>query len=176
MMLAVGKKVIYPCQGPCLVSSIINTTVNEKPMSFYQLVVLSEGGGKLLVPVDKVEQVGIRPLVKQPEISKLLDQLKRPSKASSDRKQRVRDNLKLFMSGSAFDLAEIVESLTELIETKALSYGERGTLERAKRLLVCEISEVTGATKQEAEQQVDQALIARRKRFTPRNSASASGV
>jgi RNA polymerase-interacting CarD/CdnL/TRCF family regulator len=40
-------------------------------------------------------------------------------------------------------LAGIVESLTELIETKPLAFGERGTLERAKRLLVCEISEVT---------------------------------
>ncbi|HSB09868.1 MAG TPA: CarD family transcriptional regulator [Blastocatellia bacterium] len=173
-MLAVGKKVIYPCQGPCLVSSIVNTTVDEKPMTFYQLVVLSEGGGKLLVPVDKVKQVGIRPLMKQPEIPKLLDQLKRPSKASSDRKQRVRDNLKLLLSGSAFDLAEIVESLTELIEKKALSFGERGTLDRAKRLLVCEISEVTGATKQEAEEQVDQALIARRKRLASRNSSPVS--
>jgi len=58
-------------------------------------------------------------------------------------------------------LAEIVESLTELIETKPLSFGERGTLERAKRLLICEISEVTGTTKQEAEAQVDLALIGR---------------
>ena len=91
----------------------------------------------------------------------LLDQLKRPSTASSDRRQRVRDNLVLLNSGSAFDLAEIVESLTELIETKPLSFGERGTLEKAKRLLVYEISEVTGETKQEVEDQMDRALIAR---------------
>jgi RNA polymerase-interacting CarD/CdnL/TRCF family regulator len=97
----------------------------------------------------------------KPQIAKLLDRLKKPSTASTDRKQRVRDNSKLLLSGSAFDLAEIVESLTELIETKPLSFGERGTLERAKRLLVCEISEVTGESMQEAEEQVDRALIAR---------------
>ena len=168
-MLAVGKKVIYPCHGPCVVNSIVNTTVGEQPITFYQLLVLGDHGEKLLVPVDKVKKVGIRPLLKQPEIPKLLDKLKRPSTASTDRKQRVRDNLKLLSSGSAFDLAEIVESLTELVETKALSNGERGTLERAKRLLVCEISEVTGKTKEEAEQQVDQALTAR-----PRTSACAA--
>jgi len=168
-MLAVGKKVIYPCHGPCVVNSIVNTTVDEKLITFYQLLVLGDHGEKLLVPVDKVKKVGIRPLLKQPEIPKLLDKLKTPSTASTDRKQRVRDNLKLLSSGSAFDLAEIVESLTELVETKALSNGERGTLERAKRLLVCEISEVTGATKQEVEEQVDQALTAR-----PRTSACAA--
>ena len=73
-----------------------------------------------------------------------MDQLKRPSTDSTDRKQRARDNSELLLSGSAFDLAEIVESLTELIETKPLSFGERGMLERAKRLLVCEISDVMG--------------------------------
>jgi CarD family transcriptional regulator len=132
-------------------------------MTFYQLLVLDDGRGKLFVPVDKLKTIGIRPLLKKPEIPRLLDQLRRPSRAAVDRKQRVRDNLKLLASGSAFDLAEIVESLTELIETKELSLGERGTLERAKRLLVCEISEVMGETKQEAEDQVDQALIARTK-------------
>src|SRR6185295_626269 len=111
----------------------------------------------------KAKTIGLRPLLKKPEIPRLLDQLKRPSKASADRKQRVRDNLKLLLSGSAFDLAEIVESLSELVETKALSQGERGTLERAKRLLVCEIAEVTGETKEEVEEQVDRALIARTK-------------
>jgi RNA polymerase-interacting CarD/CdnL/TRCF family regulator len=102
-------------------------------------------------------------LLKKPDIEKLLDQLKKPSKASADRKQRVRDNLKLLSSGSAFDLAEIVESLTELVEAKSLSQGERGTLDRAKRLLICEIAEVTGDSKEEVEERVDRALIARTK-------------
>lgn len=163
MLLAIGNKVIYPSHGPCLISSIVNKVVDERPMTFYQLLVLNDGRGTLLVPVEKAKSIGIRPLLNKPEIPKLLDQLKRPSKASTDRKQRVRDNLKLLLSGSAFDLAEIVESLTELIDTKALSFGERGTLERAKRLLVCEIAEVTGETKQEVEEQVDRALIARTK-------------
>lgn len=162
-MLAIGKKVIYPSHGPCLISSIVDKVVDERPMTFYQLIVLSDGRGTLLVPVEKAKAVGIRPLLNKPEIPKLLAQLKRPSTASADRKQRVRDNLKLLLSGSAFDLAEIVESLSELVETKALSQGERVTLERAKRLLVCEISEVTGQTKEEVEEQVDRALVARTK-------------
>jgi CarD family transcriptional regulator len=160
-MLAIGNKVIYPSHGPCLVSSIVTATVDERPITFYQLLVLSDSRGKLLVPVDKAKVIGIRPLLDRPEIPRLLDQLKKPSTASTDRKQRVRDNLKLLLSGSAFDLAEIVESLTELIETKALSSGERGTLERAKRLLVCEISEVTGESIQEVEEQVNRALTSR---------------
>jgi CarD family transcriptional regulator len=163
MVLNIGNKVIYPSHGPCLISSIVDKVVNEQVMTFYELNVLNDGRGTLLVPVEKAKTIGLRPLLKKPEIPRLLDQLKKPSKASADRKQRVRDNLKLLLSGSAFDLAEIVESLSELVETKALSQGERGTLERAKRLLVCEIAEVTGETREEVEEQVDRALIARTK-------------
>lgn len=161
-MLAVGNKVNYPCHGPCLISSITERTVGDRPMTFYQLLVLNDDGLKLLIPVEKLRTVGLRPLLKKAEIPKLLDQLKQRSKANADRKQRVRDNLKLLSSGSAFDLAEIVESLNELLETSSLSFGERSTLDRAKRLLVCEISEVMEQTKEEAEAQVDRALIARR--------------
>ncbi|HKP85107.1 MAG TPA: CarD family transcriptional regulator [Blastocatellia bacterium] len=162
MTLNVGKRVVYPCQGPCLIGSIEKKIVNDRPMMFYQLFVLGDGGGKLFVPVDKIQALGIRPLIKKIEVTKLLDHLKRRSQSADDYRQRARDNIKLFASGSAFDLAEIVESLTELSETKSLSLGERKTLERAKRLLVCEISEVLRGTKEEAEQQIDKALSARK--------------
>ena len=162
-MLAVGNKVNYPCHGPCLISSITERTVGDRPMTFYQLLVLNDGGLKLFIPVDKLRTVGLRPLLSKTDIPKLLDQLKQPSKPVVDRKQRVRDNLKLLSSGSAFDLAEIVQSLNELLETSALSFGERGTLDRAKRLLVCEISEVMDETKEEAEAQVDLVLSSKKK-------------
>jgi CarD family transcriptional regulator len=162
-MLAVGNKVNYPCHGPCLISSITERTVGDNPMTFYQLLVLNEGGLKLFIPVEKLRTVGLRPLLSKAEIPKLLDQLKQPSKAAVDRKERVRENSKLLASGSAFDLAEIVESLSELLETSSLSFGERSTLDRAKRLLVCEISEVMEETKEQAEAQVELALVARKK-------------
>jgi len=162
-MLAVGKKVNYPCHGPCLISSITERTVGDRPMTFYQLLVLNDGGLKLFIPVEKLRTVGLRPLLSKADIPKLLDQLRQSSKPVVDRKQRVRDNLKLLSSGSAFDLAEIVQSLNELLETSALSFGERGTLDRAKRLLVCEISEVMEETKEEAEAKVDLVLSSKKK-------------
>jgi CarD family transcriptional regulator len=162
VILTVGNKVIYPCQGPCLIGAVVKQTVDGGPMMFYQLIILNDGGGKMFVPVDNVQAVGIRPLLGKTEIPKLLDRLRQSAQASDDHKQRTRDNLKLLASGSAFDLAEIVESLTELSETKTLSFGDHKTLDRAKALLVSEISEVIEETKEEAEQQVDMALKARK--------------
>ncbi|MGH9765286.1 MAG: hypothetical protein ACREAC_31000, partial [Blastocatellia bacterium] len=61
-----------------------------------------------------------------------------------------------------------------LRETKSLSFGESKTLEKAKRLLVCEISEVIGKSLEEAEEQVDTAFKARIERAKARPSTGSS--
>jgi len=66
--------------------------------------------------------------------------------------------MKLFTSGSPYDLAEVVASLTELGNTRSLTVGESVTLGKAKKLLIGEISEVTGETKVAVEEQIDSAL------------------
>jgi CarD family transcriptional regulator len=159
--LTVGNKVVYPRQGPCLIGAVVERIFDGRPVSFYRLIVLNDGGGEMFVPVDNVLTVGIRPLLRKADIPKLLDRLTQSAQASDNRKQRSRENLKLLATGSAFDLAEVVESLTELRETKTLSFGEHKVLDRARALLVYEISEVFEETKEEAEQQVDMALKAR---------------
>jgi CarD family transcriptional regulator len=166
MTLTVGNKIFYPSQGPCLIGAMVKKVIGDRPVMFYQLIVLNDGGD-LFVPLDKIEAVGIRLLLEKSEIPKLMDQLRKPAKPVDTWKQRSHDNLKLFASGSAFDLAEIVESLTELSETKALSFGECKTLDRAKRLLVYEITEVTGETKEDVELQIDIALKSRIRQTIP---------
>jgi RNA polymerase-interacting CarD/CdnL/TRCF family regulator len=161
-MLTVRSKVVYPCQGLCLVGAVVERSVASEPRSFYHLIVLDDSGGELFVPVDKVQAIGIRPLSQRSDIPKLQCHLMKTVRVANDWKQRANDILRLFTSGSAFDLAEIVGSLTELSETKALSPSESRTLVRARKFLVCEISEVMRETKSAAEELVDQALRARK--------------
>jgi RNA polymerase-interacting CarD/CdnL/TRCF family regulator len=160
--LAVGNKASYPGQGPCLICSVVTRTVDSSVMMFYQMTVLDDSGGELFVPVDKARAIGVRLLMKKSEIPPLLTHLKRRTKAADNWKQRASDNLKLLTSGSPFDLAEVVSSLTELSDTRTLTLGESGTLSKARRLLICEISEVMAETKTAAELQLDQALTARK--------------
>jgi CarD family transcriptional regulator len=160
VILTSGNKVIYPYQGPCLIGPVIKKVIDGSPISFYRLALLDDSGGELFVPVDKVQSIGIRPLLNRSDIPKLLDLLKEPSGADKDWKQRADDNFKLLTSGSAFDLAEVVKSLTKLGRKRELSFRESQTLEKARKLLIGEISEVMGETKSAAEEQIDEALRA----------------
>ena len=162
MIMSVGDKVIYPNQGPCVIGPVVKKSVDGTLVSFYQLAPLEGGGGGVFVPVDKAQALGIRGLLQRSEIPRLFSQFKQASGSAGNWKQRAMANAKLFASGSAFDLAEIVESLTELSETKTLSPGDRHALGRARKLLVCEISEVMGETRGAAEEQIDKALKGRK--------------
>jgi CarD family transcriptional regulator len=161
VILTSGNKVVYPSQGPCLIGPVIKKVIDGRPISFYRLALLDESGGELFVPVDKAQTLGIRPLLNMSDIPKVLGLLKEPSGTHGDWKQRVNDNFKLLSSGSAFDLAEVVKSLTELNEKRPLSFRENRTLEKARKLLICEISEVLEETKSAAEERINNALKAR---------------
>jgi RNA polymerase-interacting CarD/CdnL/TRCF family regulator len=168
MIRSIGRKVVYPFHGPCRVGAVIKKDFGGRSTNYYPLAVMDDSGEVLFVPVDKFKTLGIRRLLEKSEIPKLLSQLSRkvealtPPNAVVRWKQRAIDNSKLLASGSAFDLARIIASLTKLGGAKALSPRERHVLETARKHLICEISEVTGNSRSEVEEQIDNALRARK--------------
>jgi RNA polymerase-interacting CarD/CdnL/TRCF family regulator len=168
MTLTVGAKVVYPCRGPCLIGAVVKKLVGGQTRNFYPLALLDDSNGELFVPVENLANLHLRALLDRSEIPQLLRRLKKISGTTKDLdaaknwRQRNTDNAKLLSSGSVFDLAAIIESLTSLAGAKSLSPFERETLARARKLLVCEISEVTGESKSAVEEQVSEALRAGR--------------
>lgn len=158
MTFMIGDKVVYPSQGPCLIGAVVMRTIAGTQTRFYPLSFLDNSGDVVLVPVDKLGALAIRPLLAKSELPKLLRHLRKATVTEKNWRQRDLDNARLLSSGSAFDLAEVVESLTGLSATKALRPHDRQVLERARKILVCEISQVTGATVDAAAEQIDEAL------------------
>jgi RNA polymerase-interacting CarD/CdnL/TRCF family regulator len=160
LTLAAGDKAIYPGLGPCRISRIEKRLVDARVQMFYHFIALDGSRGELFIPVEKTGAIGVRLMIKKSEIPEVFSNLQSRAQIADNWKQRASDNSKLFASGTPFDLAKIVASLTELSHTRSLTIGESRTLERAKRLLVCEISEVIGESKPSVEEQIDRALQA----------------
>jgi len=74
------------------------------------------------------------------------------------------------------DLVEVVESLTDLNEARALGSQDRQNLERAKRLLVCEIAEVSGDTRSAVTERIDIALNVRKSKKPPPATLRCSSI
>ena len=156
--LAAGDKAIYPGVGPCLIARVEKRIVDARLVVFHHLIVLDGSRCELFIPVEKAGHIGVRLMINKSEIPNLLAHLQARNITADNWKQRASDNSKLFTSGSPFDLAEIITSLIELSDSRSLTVGDSRALERAKRLLVCELSEVMGETMTAAAEQVDQAL------------------
>jgi CarD family transcriptional regulator, regulator of rRNA transcription len=173
MTLTVGDKVVYPGRGPCLIGGVVQKVVCGTSASFYHLALLDDSRAELFVPVDNLRDLHTRALLDRSEISKLLGHLKTRAGATKDLepaknwRQREADNLKLFSSGSIFELAHMVASLTQLSGTKTLAPRERESLDRARKLLICEISEVMGESKTAAEARIDSVLEPNKKKLNP---------
>ena len=75
-------------------------------------------------------------------------------------KGRFKDNSDKMRSGSIYEVADVLKSLTFLAKSKSLSFREKRMLDRAKFLIISEVSEVMRETALAIEEKVDGALCA----------------
>jgi RNA polymerase-interacting CarD/CdnL/TRCF family regulator len=170
LTLNVGDKVYYRGRGPCLVGAIVHKVVCGASADFCSFTLLDDSGAELLVPLGNSSNLQFRGLIPRDEIPKLLSHLKTRGGSSKDLEkrrnwqQREVAKSKVFSSGSVFDLADLVESLTQSGHVRTLAMDERETLHRAKKLLICEIAEVMTESKSAAESRIDSVLMSGRNR------------
>jgi len=142
MELNIGQKVAYPSQGVCMVEEISRKMVGENSMRFYSLRVLSDNS-TILVPLANAESVGIRPVITISEYKRLINELAKDfEEISSDWKSRSREFMLKLQSGDVFQAADVLKKLTFLSHEKKLSFREQTLMEKARFLI---ISEITGA-------------------------------
>jgi CarD family transcriptional regulator len=111
------------------------------------------------VPVSNVDGIGLRRAISDDEIERLFSLLA-DGKIDNHQnwKGRFKDNSDKMRSGSIYDVANVLKSLTFLAKSKSLSFREKRMLDRAKFLIVSEVSEVMRETAVVIEARVDEAL------------------
>ena len=158
MTFQIGDKVIYPNHGLGVVQGIETKTILGTTCGFYHLRMVANET-TVLVPVDNVDGVGLRRAIGDEEIERLFGLLG-DGKIDNHQnwKGRFKDNSDRMRTGSIYDVVEVLKSLTFLAKSKNLSFREKRMLDRAKFLVISEISEVAREKTEAIEQKVDLAL------------------
>lgn len=157
MAFEIGDKVIYPNHGLGIVERIETKTIMGTTCGFYQLRMANET--TVFVPVDNVDGVGLRRAITDEEVQRLFDLLGDGKIESHQNwKGRFKDNSDRMRTGSIYDVVEVLKSLSHLAKSKSLSFREKRMLDRAKFLVVSEISEVMGVKALDIDVRVDQSL------------------
>lgn len=155
MELNVGQKVAYPNQGVCLVEGIQNKIIGNNSMNFYSLRVLSDNS-TIFVPTANAETVGIRPIICLSQYKRLMTDLKMDfEEVSNDWKSRSREYNEKLQTGDVFKAADVLKKLTFLSHEKKLSFREQTLLDKAKFLIVSEISNASLADEEKISVKID---------------------
>lgn len=162
---SVGDKVVYPNHGVGVIEQISSRTIGSTVERFYLLKIQSSSL-KVMVPFENVNSVGMRKVVRNGEIQKILDYLcDGKCDSNADWKDRFKENSDKMRTGSLMEVAVVLKSLLQLGQSKPLSFREKKMLERARYLLVSELSMAKAWTESDVEDALTKALAKSKLRF-----------
>ena len=161
----IGDKVVYPNHGVGVIEQISSRTIGASVEQFY-LLKIKASSLKVMVPFHNVNSVGLRRVVRNGEIQKILDFLTDGECLNNaDWKYRFKENSERMRTGFLLDVAAVLKSLLMLGQTKSLSFREKKMLERARYLLVSELAISRNVDEGQIEQILAKALTKCNLRF-----------
>jgi CarD family transcriptional regulator len=150
MTFQIGEKVVYPNHGVGTIENISSRAFGSQFERFY-LLKLNYNSTTVMVPFSHVTHVGLRKVTKNGEISRILAFLASGICCSrGDWKDRFKENSEKMQHGSLLEVAEVLKGLVLLQSHKPLSFREKKMLDRARHMLITEVSTSRGLKEPEA--------------------------
>ena len=159
MPFDVGDKVVYPHHGAATIEKREKITFGGEQKE-YLVLKLAFGDLTLKVPVDKVEEVGLRDVINDEEVEEVFAVLrKKEARMPTNWSRRFKNHVEKLKSGDIYPVAEVVRNLSIRDKDKGLSAGEKRMLVKARQILVSELTFAIGVNEEEAENKLNEALV-----------------
>jgi CarD family transcriptional regulator len=150
-MFEIGDKIVYPMHGAGTIVSVEEKEILGEKRKYYTMK-MPIGDMKVMIPVDCIQEVGVRGIISGQELEEVIDILSgEKSEMSQNWNKRYRNNMEKIKSGDICEVAWVVRNLSLLDKEKGLSTGERKMLNNARQILLSEIALVRNLNKEEAE-------------------------
>jgi CarD family transcriptional regulator len=150
----IGERVIYPNQGLGVIEDIQQEAFNGESFRILHLRILANNT-LVLVPSSSAEEIGIRKLISERAVKEIFDYMKTGEvEVSMNWKGRYKEHVNLMKSGTILDMVAVLKSLYYLSLIKPLSFREKKMMEKAKELVVSEISEASSLPSTQIERKI----------------------
>jgi len=138
-MYGIGDKVVYPMHGAGVIEAIEEREVLGEVRQYY-VMHIPVGNMKVYIPLDSVEQLGIRQVISRSEVTDVIKILENESTLPVLAwNRRYRANMDRIKSGDIYSVAEVVRSLSQREREKGLSTGEKKMYDNAYQILISEL-------------------------------------
>ncbi len=157
-MYRLGDKIVYPMHGAGVIESVEEKEVLGEKKKYF-IIKMPVNEMKLMIPVDNVENIGVRKIISNSEVKEVFDILKEDSSLNKmNWNKRYRANMDRMKSGDIFEVARIVRSLTFRDNEKGLSTGEKKMLSNAKQILISELILAEDSSSEEIETRINKII------------------
>ncbi|MGL4607502.1 MAG: CarD family transcriptional regulator [Eubacteriaceae bacterium] len=148
-MYKIGDKIVYPMHGAGVIEAIEEREIFEELKPYYIMQIVSEGL-QILIPVDKVDEIGVRTIVTEIVIEEMIETLKTPmDEMEKNWNRRYREHMEKMKTGDIFEVAKVVKNLILLDREKGLSTGEKKMLNSARNFIISEMVLIQNKEKEE---------------------------
>ena len=157
-MYKVGDKVVYPHHGAgTVVKKETREVLGEKRE--YLTIKILHNDMTVNVPSDNSERVGLRKVIDEQMVSKVLKALTgNGTTMPKNWNRRFKHNRDKMKTGDIFELAEVVRNLALRDHEKGLSTGEKQMFVKAKKILASELMYAKDMDEDEAAEWLDGVL------------------
>lgn len=153
-MFNVGDKIVYPMHGAGTIDAIEEKDILGEKQNYY--IIKMPGEVKVMVPISKASDIGVRSVIDKAEAGKVLEVLEaNETEMSNNWNKRYKENMEKMKSGSIYEVADVVRNLSYKQKEKGLSTGEKKMLNNAKQILVSELVLAEHASENEVENLVE---------------------
>ena len=153
-MFNVGDKIVYPMHGAGTIDAIEEKDILGEKQNYY--IIKMPGEVKVMVPISKASDIGVRSVIDKAEAGKVLEVLEaNETEMSNNWNKRYKENMEKMKSGSIYEVADVVRNLSYKQKEKGLSTGEKKMLNNAKQILVSELVLAEQASENEVENLVE---------------------
>jgi CarD family transcriptional regulator len=153
-----GDSVVYPHHGAGKVLKK-EAKVLLGQERIYLTIKILHNDMTVMVPSEKATQVGLRRVIDEETVEKVLAVLRDDiSEMPKNWNRRFKHNRDKIKTGDIYELAEVVRNLARREFEKGLSTGEKQMFTRAKKILASELMYALEKDEDEAEQYLDDLL------------------
>jgi CarD family transcriptional regulator len=170
----VGDKVVYPHHGAgTVVKKETREVLGEKRE--YLTIKILHNDMTVNVPADNADRVGLRKVIDEQMVSKVLKALTGSGTTMPKNwNRRFKHNRDKMKTGDIFELAEVVRNLSLRDHEKGLSTGEKQMFVKAKKILASELMYAKEMDEDEAAEWLDGVLARGGKKKKPTTKVAAT--
>ncbi len=159
MSFKLGDRVVYPHHGAAIIEKTEVVEFNGEEKEYFVLKTAHDDL-TVRVPVDRVDDVGMRPPISLEDVEDLFALLsKKDVREPANWSRRFKNHQEKLKSGDVYQVAEVVRNLALRDKNKGLSAGEKNMYTKARKVLVSELSFALDVSEDNAMDQVEEQLV-----------------